>query len=284
MGEGGSQPESSPGLYPEVRGGPKGRTGSGWGKDRNLEQGGQATASPRERLPRPPHPHPRTACREQVGPWGGGGEDAEHLMRSLPLRAQGWLWASSDVRRRPPSGLISSGGETRFLGSLSDSVCISWGPGRASVLDQKDQGLGEWEGGSGGHWAENLETPLFSAWWLQGASASPVHEGGHSRWGHTTAPSPTSAPEPLFPSTGPSSAALHLGSPARKMHRCTLRRFLASGEVSFRCWSAPSTRGASPRGQAAGPSGCFALPGWRFPRRWALSIDLSCTTSTPRVQ
>lgn len=232
--EGGGQPKSSPGLYPEDRGGPKGKTGSGWGQERNQGRGraGQEKDCPAwER------------GREQVGPWGRGGG---HLRRPLPLRAQGRLWAASDVRRRPPSGLISSGGERHFLGSLSDSVCISCGRAGHLCWTRRTGGWGR-GGRRGGGKMLGREPGDTTVFYLvaAGASASPVHEPGRGAFeaGPYHPPAPHKSPCP------PAQGQAQLPCPRRALPgRCT--GSLTSGMVGFRCacllppsaWPAPGLR------------------------------------------
>lgn len=242
-GDGGAHsPSPAQGFILRTEGALRERQSGGGGRIGTWGGEGPATESPRERLPRA-----RTAWgrgKEQVGPWGGGGGG---LRRSLPLRAQGRLWAVSDVRRRPPSGLISSGGERHFLGSPSDSICISCGPGRASVLDQKDRRLGEGE--AGGRWAENLETPLFSPWWLQGPLL-PLFVKGGNRGGAIPLPLPPKSPEPLSPSTGPSSLPCTWRALPGRRTGAHSTGSPASGDVSVHCacllpppaWPAPGVR------------------------------------------
>lgn len=112
-GEEVTQPKSGPGLNPEDRGGPRGKTAwGGRGQDRNLgREGAGHRVTKRKAAQAPPTPRPTQLGGGIESRWDPGAGEGGHLRRPLLLRAQGWLWAASDVRRRPPSGLISSGGE-----------------------------------------------------------------------------------------------------------------------------------------------------------------------------
>ena len=97
------------------------------GRVGGLGWGGGGTESRREEAGRASHCL-RKGSRARARGWQGR---PGHLRRcpAPPPGPGTWLWAVSDVRRGgAPSGLISSGGKRHFLGSLSDSACISCGP------------------------------------------------------------------------------------------------------------------------------------------------------------
>lgn len=130
---GASKPKSSRRLYPEDRGdlGLGGvlreMTESGWGQDRRPGLGWRRNGvTERKGWPG------LTQLEERVKSKGAEGQGRPGHLRRCPAPPGGpgtWLWAVSDVRRGgAPSGLISSGGKRHFLGTLSDSACISCGP------------------------------------------------------------------------------------------------------------------------------------------------------------
>ena len=94
----------------------------------------------------------------------GQGRSGDHWRCPAPLQCWGPGSGQCQMSRGGSrSGLISSGGERHFLGSVSNSICISCGPaGRHLCQTRRTRDLEEGDGAEEGtRGRENLETGCF---------------------------------------------------------------------------------------------------------------------------